>query len=301
MTAVTPRPIVAGVDGSASALHAVTWAAREAARRKAPLRLVHVCTLLPPGYPEPVLQPAGYVEELVEQGRRWLREAEDAVRATAVDIEVSADVLDGIAARVLVEESWTARLVVLGSRGLGGFSGLLVGSVAVALAAHGHCPVVVIKPSDGDAPAPETGPVLVGVDGSPLSDDAVAFAFDYAASRGAPLVAVHTWLDVNLAGAWTSLPWALEWATVQAEEERVLAERLASWRDKYPDVEVRKVVAKDRPLHALLENASGAQLIVVGSRGRGGLSGLGLGSVSQSLLRHAKVPVAVVRRKSLHG
>jgi nucleotide-binding universal stress UspA family protein len=277
----------------------VRWAAREAARRQAPLRLVHVCTAVPPGHPDPTVLSPDYLDELLAQGRRWLSEAADLARATSAEVEIGTEVLDGIATQVLIEESSTARLVVLGLRGLGGFSGLLVGSVAVGLAAHGHCPVVVVKPSDEDSPVPQTGPVVVGVDGSPLSDDAVAFAFDAAASRGVALIAVHTWLDVNLAGAWTALPWAVEWATVQAEEERLLTDRLAPWREKYPDLEVRRVVTKDRPLHALLDNAAGAQLIVVGSRGRGGFTGLALGSVSQALLRHAEVPVAVARRKSL--
>jgi nucleotide-binding universal stress UspA family protein len=133
------------------------------------------------------------------------------------------------------------------------------------------------------------------VDGSPLSDAAVAFAFEAAAAREAPLLAVHTWLDIELTGAWTPLPSIVDWGAVHANEERLLAERLAGWQEKYPAVEVHPAVTKDRPARALLRHAEHAQLIVVGSRGRGALVGWGLGSVSQHLLHHAPCPVAVIR------
>jgi nucleotide-binding universal stress UspA family protein len=108
-------------------------------------------------------------------------------------------------------------------------------------------------------------------------------------------LAVHTWLDVELGGAWTPLPSIVDWAEVHANEERVLAERLAGWQEKYPTVEVQRMVSKDRPARALLRRAENAQLVVVGSRGRGALLGLGLGSVSQKLLHHSPCPVAVIR------
>jgi len=110
-----------------------------------------------------------------------------------------------------------------------------------------------------------------------------------------PLVAVHTWLDVNMAGAWTLLPGTVDWDWLQGEEEDRLTERLAAWRDKFPQVQVRPVVIRDRPVRALLKHAAGAQLIVVGSRGHGAFTGMGLGSVSQALLHHAECPVAVAR------
>ncbi len=289
------HPIVVGVDGSASALHAVRWAAREAARRNAPLRLVHVCQVAPVRHPRRVTPPREFHDAVLAQGRYWLNQAAGAARTAVPAVTLSTDLRDGLVSDVLVHESVTAQLVVLGSRGLGGFSGLLVGSVAVALSAHGHCPVVVLHASTMDGVPRETGPVVVGVDGSALSDDAVRFAFESAAERGVPLVAVHTWLDMNLAGNWSALPWTVDWEWVRADETRLLDESLAAWRDKYPDIDVRKVVERDRPEHALLTAAAGAQLVVVGSRGRGALTGLGLGSVSQALLHHAECPVAVVR------
>jgi nucleotide-binding universal stress UspA family protein len=287
--------IVVGVDGSASALHAVRWAAIEARRRGASLRLVHVCTLVPPGYPDPVTHLGDYAAVLLGQGRRWLAEATDTARAIDDNLEISTDLRDGAIAKVLIEESASARMVVLGSRGLGGFTELLVGSIAVTVAAHARCPAVVIRSSTVDSPPPVTGPVVVGVDGSMLSDAAIAFAFDAAAARGVPLRAVHTWLDIDLAGAWVPLPSIVDWAEVHTNEVRILADRLAGWQEKYPNVEVHRLITKDRPARALLRRADDAQLIVVGSRGRGGLAGIALGSVSQTLLHKAPCPVAVIR------
>ena len=291
----TARPIVVGVDGSASAMHAVRWAAAEAIRRQASLRLVHVCFLMPVRHPTRVAPPPDYHDAILEQGRHWLDQAAEVARATAPDVPVGTDLRDGVIAEVLLRESASALLVVLGSRGLGGFRELLVGSVAVALSAHGHCPVVVVRGPGRDAPPPDSGPVVVGIDGSPLSDVAIEFAFTAAAERGVPLVAVHSWMDVPMAGGWGSLPGTIDWEWVGANEARALDEIVASWTEKFPDVEVRTVVRRDRPQRALLEAAAGAQLLVVGSRGRGALTGLGLGSVSQTLLHHAECPVAVAR------
>jgi nucleotide-binding universal stress UspA family protein len=298
MTNVEGHPIVVGVDGSPSAMHAVRWAAGEAARHGVPLRLVHVCYLMPVRHPRQVAPPPEYHDAFLEQGRHWLTAAAEAARMVTPDVPVSTDLRDGIAADVLVRESVPARLVVLGSRGLGGFRGLLVGSVSVAVAAHGHCPVVVVHGPPGDGPPPGHGPVVVGVDGSPLSEAAIEFAFSAAAVRRVPLVAVHSWIDVNTAGAWAGLPDTIDWDWLGEQEARRLDEVLASWVAKFPDVEVRKVVERDRPQRALLKAAADAQLVVVGSRGRGALTGLGLGSVSQSLLHHAECPVAVARAES---
>jgi nucleotide-binding universal stress UspA family protein len=120
-------------------------------------------------------------------------------------------------------------------------------------------------------------------------------AFEAVVAHGVPLVAVHTWLDVNMAGAWTMLPGTVDWDWLRSEEEDRLTERLTLWRDRFPEVEVRAVVKRDRPERALLEAAAGARLLVVGSRGRGAFTGMGLGSVSQTLLHHAECPVVVAR------
>ncbi|HVV29455.1 MAG TPA: universal stress protein [Mycobacteriales bacterium] len=287
--------ILVGVDGSNSALHAVKWAAEEGVARHVPLRLFHACMLPPMGPHVTTVTTAAMIESLVEQGHHWLRLAREAALAAVPDLEVHTDLRVGPAAGEIIDESAKSRLVVLGSRGLGGFKGLLVGSVSVALAGHGHCPVVVVRGRMPDDPPPAGGPILVGVDGSPVSDAAVEFAFEEASFRQTALVAVHTWLDVSVGDTWAALPSDIDWDSVAGDESRLLAERLAGWREKYPDVELHPRVLRDRPVRGLLSEAEGAQLIVVGSRGRGGLAGMGLGSTSQTLLHHSECPVAVVR------
>ena len=249
------HPVVAGVDGSDSALQAVRWAAREAARRHAPLRLVHVCHFAPVRHPRKVTPPPDCQAAILEEGRHWLAEAAEAATRVVPDLSVVTDLREGHAADTLIDESRSAQLVVVGSRGLGGFTALLTGSVAVALSAHGHCPVVVVRAS--------------GVD-------------------DVPLVAVHTWQDTLMTGAWTTLPGTVDWDWLQEGEEEQLAQRLAAWRETFPQVEVLPVVERDRPARALPADAAGAHILVVGSRGRGALAGLGLGPVSESLVAVAR-------------
>jgi len=281
-------PIVVGVDGSASSTAAVRWAAAEAARHRVPLKLVHAYLLPSRGYPEVVLSGYEVRRALEEQGRQWLAEAEAVARGTA-DVEVSVSLEHSGAAGAMVWESKRARLVVLGSRGLGGFTGMIVGSVAVAVVAHGECPVVVVREE-----APAEGPVVVGIDGSPASEQAIGFAFEAASMRDTTLVAVHAWSEFAVDGPFGDRITA-DWAQVEDEERRVLAERLAGWQEKFPDVRVDRVVVRERPARALLTLAAGAALVVVGSRGRGGFKGMLLGSTSQTLVHHAPCPLAVVR------
>jgi nucleotide-binding universal stress UspA family protein len=138
---------------------------------------------------------------------------------------------------------------------------------------------------------------VVGIDGSPVGEDAIAVAFEEASLRGVPLVAVHAWSDVTY-DVYGVERLVNEWPAIEDGEERALAERLAGWQEKYPDVEIRRVLRRDRPRHALLEAAEKAQLVVVGSRGRGGFTGMLLGSTSQALVQHAGCPVLVVRPES---
>lgn len=285
------RPIVVGVDGSACALTAVRWAAQECVRHRVPLRLVHGY-LLPTGGGHQEIVVAGHeIRRAIEgQARHWLDEAETAARAVAPEVGVrTAMVLEG-QVPLLIEESRHARLVVLGSQGLGGFTGLLVGSTAVALTAHGLCPVVVVKGT-----AVEEGPVVVGVDGSPASEAAIGFAFEAASTRDAPLTAVMAWTDFLVDSAYDTPRLAIDWSQVQEDEHMLLAERLAGWQEKYPDVHVDRVVLRDRPVRALLRLSEKAQLLVVGSRGHGGFAGMLLGSTSQALVYHSPCPLAVVR------
>jgi nucleotide-binding universal stress UspA family protein len=298
-TARAARPaIVVGIDGSTSALQATRWAATEAALRGLPLRLVHATD--PPAvyHPTTATGQRDYVNALRDQGRHWVRDAAAVARSIAATLDITDIVHAGGTAGVLIEESAGAWLSVLGSRGLGGFPGLRAGSVAVAVAEYGESPVVVIRGRTVDEPPPSGGPVVVGVDGSPASETAVDFAFDTASFRGAELIAVHCWSEVSFDGGWAMVPLAANWPEVAEEERLLLDERMAGWQEKYPDVPVRRLVVRGRPVRALLEEAerSGAQLIVVGSRGRGGaLTEMGMGSTSQALLRYGECPVAVVR------
>jgi nucleotide-binding universal stress UspA family protein len=180
-------------------------------------------------------------------------------------------------------------LIVVGDRGLSGFTGLLIGSVAVQLAAHATCPVFVARGSVDPA-----AHVLLGVDGSPANDPVVGFAFEEAALRCVPLVALHAWRHPASTGPGDMLPLAYDPAEVEAEEARLLAEALAGWHDKYPDVTVHRELTHTGTRKALIQATQQAQLVVVGTRGRGGFTGLLLGSVSQAVLHHAACPVAVV-------
>lgn len=291
-------PVVVGIDESDSAREAVRFAAADAQRRHATLRIVLAFSLSDPvgGFDRAGIG-EHYRESAVQAAEAALDAAEAVARDVAPDIEVEKDLRAGFPVPVLLDESERARTVVLGSRGLGGFAGLLIGSVAVALAARGQSPVVVVRELPPAPTAAEGGteaplPVVVGVDGSPTSEAAVAFAYEEAALRGAPLVAVHTWTDYAIEPTIATM---IDWNAIEDDERLVLGERLAGWSAKYPDVEVSRVVVRDRPAHALVEQSKSAQLVVVGSRGRGGAAGLFLGSVSHGVLHHAHCPVAIVR------
>lgn len=285
---MSTEPIVVGIDGSESALRAARWAAREASIRKAPLRLVHAC--MPTDGQSPTPLPPSMADMMVAAGRQWLADATVAVEDLWDD--VTTDLIRDYEIDALVNESHTAQLVVLGARGHGGFTELLIGSVAVAVSARGSCPVAVIRGEDID----RTGkPIVVGVDSSSGSEAALAFAFEEASRRDVELVAVHAWSDSMTAAAFAMAPFAVDWYEVQSEEQGLLAERVTGWQDKFPDVQVRRVVSRDHPARSLIDQARDAQLVVVGSRGRGAVVGLLLGSTSQQLLHHAPCPVAVVR------
>lgn len=282
------KPVVVGVDGSSSALHAVRWAVDEAVRRDTGLRLVHAHEI-PAGYPPGFVDWHALHEALSAQGKAWLASAREEVEKVAPGLAIEVVEVRAGAVPTLVRESSEAAVLVLGSRGLGGFTGLVVGSTAVELAKRAHCPVVVVRDAD------HGGPVVVGVDGTPVGEAAIAFAFAAASARGVDLVAVHTWTDLLLETAFAGGAAALDFAPLAQQAEEVLGERLAGWQEKYPDVSVTRHVSRERASRAMLRHAEDAGLLVVGSRGRGGFRGLLLGSTSQHLLHHAPCPVAVVR------
>lgn len=288
----TQRAVVAGVDGSECGLQAVRWAAAEALQRQLPLRLVAAHAWPSGGLVGDPGLGVDYRAVLRDVVLGHLATAAADARQVAPELDIEQVEVTGYPVPVLLGESAHAEILVLGDRGLGGFTGLLIGSVAVEVTAHASCPVIVVRGSEPDRTGPRPEPVVVGVDGSPTSEAATAFAFEAASLRRVPLVAVHVWRDVLVDATMAPL---LDWDVIDSDEREVLAERLAGWTEKYPDVPVRRLVARDRPARALVEESGRAQLVVVGSRGRGGFHGLLLGSVSQALLHHAHCPVAVVR------
>ncbi|HWO61060.1 MAG TPA: universal stress protein, partial [Umezawaea sp.] len=218
----------------------------------------------------------------------------DAARSAAPDLQPEVRLDQGDPVTVLIAASTSAFEVVVGSRGYGGFTGVMAGSTATALSAHAHSPVVVVR---GSAARP--GPIVVGVDGSATSEQALARAFDQADVEGARLVAVHVWHPLP---AWI-IGIALDErdrVEMESEHHRLLSERLAGWQEKHPDVPVERVVAQGHVAQRLVDYSDTARLVVVGSRGRDGFAGLLLGSTSQALLHHSPCPVLVVRDEQRH-
>ena len=278
--------VVAGLDGSDSALRAVKWAAVEAERRGAVLRIVHAELPLPADAPDLT----GMARTaLHDEAMAWVRKATTVAQEVAPAVEVDVHVQVATAAWLLERESRTAALVVVGSRGLGGFTGLLLGSVAVALASHAKCPVVVVR-GEGN----ELGPVVVGLNGSPENWFVLDRGFEEAEARGAALVAVHAWRP-PLGTARIAESAGIAWSELDTVRDALVAQRLAACADRHPGVRVERHVVHGSAAHRLVEQAAGASLLVVGSRGTGGLSGMLLGSTSQAVIRYAPCPVLLVR------
>jgi nucleotide-binding universal stress UspA family protein len=287
--------IVVGVDGSPQSKAAVEWAALEAALRGSQLTLVHVMTdpSAAVWVDGPVPLPVDYWRGRREQAQQVLDDANRiALEALPLGniITVDQELATGSPQSTLVDLSKDAETIVVGSRGLGGVQRVLLGSVSSGLVHHAHCPVAVIHAEDPQKDPSPQAPVVVGIDGSPASERAVEIAFDEASRRGVDLIALHTWLES------TDDFIGLGWPKVRAQADETLAERLAGWQERYPDVAVRRVVKMDNPARELLELARSAQLLVVGSHGRGGLAGLVLGSVSSVVVQCAQIPVIVARQ-----
>ena len=284
MTNTVVAPVVAGVDGSADAQLAVDLAAWEADRRHAPLRLVYgfrpvyVCGVATIGYD---------LDRQVRDLDNMLIAESARVSRRYPDLPVATEVVQGAPASVLLDESATAQVVVVGSRGRGGFASLLLGSVSAQVAAYATSPVIVMRPpaTRGARDIPGPGPVVLGIDGSTGSAAAVEFAFEEAAARGTGLIAVYVW-GVMPYDAGDDDP-----RVEQDGPDAALADALAAWQDKYPEVPVsHRAVHSLVPVHTILDQSADAGLIVVAPRG----GGLPLGSVGDGLVRHAKAPVAVV-------
>lgn len=315
---MTHRDVVlVGVDGSSPSLHALDWAAAQALRLGWPLHVV--CAYSLPSFTAASLD-GGYAAlddtAILDGAKAVLEEAK--ARAEATGIEVRASVTTGDPAGVLVDMSREHRLVVAGTRGHGGFAGRLLGTVSSALPAHSHCPTVVVPylGEDGERTAISTVAsnaglepvdqrplfpirrIVVGMDGSPTAEGALRAALLQQKVWDCELVAVAGVPVGAGAGLLAWLPAAVDHEAVLAdvaEGLNVIVDRVLA---DFPGQKVRRIVLDGTGAELLTEFSTAADLVVVGSRGRGGFAGLLLGSTSQAVLHHAKCPVMVVTKKS---
>jgi len=281
--------IVVGTDGTESSRAAVEWAAREASRRQALLRIVHVFDW-------------EWASARYDTGSEYLdiaRQLADAVtgaamshaRAVAPRIEVETDALIGNPVPRLLEVAESAALVVLGNRGRGGFASLLLGSVSQQVATHAPCPVVIVR-GRGDV---TDGPIAVGVDDTDAADHVLRTAFQAAAERDADLAVVRTYLPPTPLWIGDVPATLVDTPEEDAAEHARVESLLAGWREKYPQVPVEVTVSHDSPAAVLVGVSHRAQLVIVGSHGRGAIASALLGSTGMQLLHHADCPVWIAR------
>lgn len=300
MTTMTPGSIVVGVDGSGSSEAALDWAILQAARRHRPLHLLYalgvdytVATALL-NSPESRMAAGRLDDEALDDV--LLEACRDRAAQLAPALEVTGETVSGQAGQALVSRSEQASTVVTGARGRSGWRAAVLGSVSLQVAMHAHCPVVVVR----SHPQPDdiTPRIVVGIDGSAASMPALQFAFEQADSSDAGLTVVHAWWLDYAAGAVRIVGYPDVRDELVEQQRLLVAESLAGWREKYPDVNVREHLLRAHPVEALVDHSVGAELVVVGSRGRGGFTGLLLGSVSHGVLQRSLCPVAVVRERT---
>ncbi|MEU5866571.1 universal stress protein [Nonomuraea sp. NPDC047529] len=279
-----PGRIMVGVDGSAPSNAALGWAADDAARTGAELRIVHALDRQP--YSVGRFPDFGQWNYLLLAASRVLEAAEAAARERQPSVAVHAEVVEGTPAAVLQEQARQADELVIGNRGLGGFAGALLGSVTTQVAGQVRCPVVVVRAD----PPERVGEVGVGIDDSDVCGPAIGYAFEQAERRGATLRLIHAWQAPVHAFAPEI---AFDVDEVRAAQTAVIRTRTAGWRERYPGVNLVEDVQSAHPVEAL--TGAPCDLLVVGSRGRGAFGALLLGSVSRGVLHHARCPVAVVR------
>lgn len=281
------RPIVVGVDGSKAAQAAARFAAEQARARDTSLLLVHALT-----WPfEGASGERELVDGLHSGAETLLRDVAASLTGILPAERIGWRVEQGDPVAALSADSSDAQALVVGGRGIGGMAGLIVGSTATGIVSAARCPVVVL-PDDSSVLVSERRSVVVGVGGRGGEEDVLAFAFAEAAGRGTDLVAVHAWQDAALDTAIRSVSPLVDWAGIATDEERVLSEALAGWREKEPDVVVREVVVRDRTASALVAVSLTAQLLVVGRLPHSPLGRLG--SATHGVLHRAGCPVAVV-------
>ncbi|MGZ7022825.1 MAG: universal stress protein [Ilumatobacteraceae bacterium] len=283
--------VLVGVDGSRESDAAVRWAGAEAVLRDLPVTLMHVIAPIVVSWPVRYLE-SSYVTSQEENANHVIEQAQKTLLASvgnSTSPTVRVQIRHDFTVNELAAASAEAAMVVVGSRGMGPVGGAVLGSVSRGLLHHARCPVTIVK-ADATHLAGPNSPVLLGIDGSPASEAATAFAFDEASRRGVDLVALHAWSDV---GVFPVV--GMDWHEYEDAGYEVLGERLAGWREQYPDVAVRRRIVCDRPARWLIDEARRSQLVVVGSRGRGGVASMLLGSVSTAVAESATAPVTVVR------
>ncbi|AWB84885.1 universal stress protein [Corynebacterium liangguodongii] len=293
---ITVDSVIVAVDGSPASDNAVRWAANTAAKRDIPLRLAASYTIPQFLYAEGIVPPKELLDDLQRDTMEKIDAARELALGIAPDIEIGHTVVEGSPIDMLLEFSQDASMIVMGSRGLGGLSGMVLGSVSSAVVSHASCPVVVVREDNNVTEETKYGPVVVGIDGSGVSQRAAEVAFAEASARGAELIAVHTWMDAPIQGPGAGYAITEDyWYAMQQGQEDKLNKYLAELEERYSEVKVRKVITRDRPVRALAEAAKGAQLLITGSHGRGGFKGMLLGSTSRALLQSAPCPMMVVR------
>lgn len=283
-TWTTNRGVIVGVDGSAESSAALDWGAEEASRRGLPLQVLHATRL------DRLVAATVLVPDLEMDTPDDITDAAVArVRDIHPELCVVGRATTGSAAHDLVEASERADTVVVGARGHGSVAGRL-GSVSLQVAMHSCAPVVVVH-----APAPSSGPVVVGVEGSLPSRAALAYAFEQAEHRAVPLTVVTAWQLEFIDGAVVTTPGSSRWVAVERRLAASLEQVLSDLRAAHPAVLVDVRIVHARPADAVVDAAADAGLVVVGARGRGGFRGLLLGSVSHEVLDRCTCPIAVVR------
>jgi nucleotide-binding universal stress UspA family protein len=275
-------PVVAGVDGSEESMHAAAWAAQEAQRHGAPLRIVSAAAV-PPLMHVHDTGPQAVARELCGESERALSEAVSRSTEVSSRLVIDAGLLIGPPALAVTGSGAGALMLVLGARGAGGFPAMLLGSVSRYAAMNASCPVIVVR----EEVCAVQGEVVVGVRDLEDTAAALAFAFDEADLRGATLVVVHSWNGLPAATWRPADP-----AQLAAEADSNLAEALEPWRDKHPAVPVRQDVVHDHPARVLACYGSRADLVVIGRHGSG--AGPAVGGIQHAVLSHARGPVAVV-------
>ena len=292
--------VVVAVDGGEASNNAVRWAANTAHKRGIPLRLASSYTMPQFLYAEGMVPPQELFDDLQRECLNKINTAKELALQVAPDLEVGHTVVEGSPIDMLLDLSKESTMIVMGSRGLGGLSGMVLGSVSAAVVSHATCPVVVVREDNAVTDDTKYGPVVVGVDGSEVSAKATEVAFEEAQARGAELIAVHTYLENQIhepvSGA---ILGDNQYKRFEAEREQKLDDALTPLTEKFPDVKLTKVIARDRPVRALVDQAQNAQLLITGSHGRGGFKGMLLGSTSRALLQAAPCPMMVVRPETL--